>query len=189
MDVMYATARLAHLLELAEKGPALRAALAEEVAELLIDWPGDCPKEMRGPCEALLARAAREVDSKIRARLWVRLHADPALAARVLPRNETVSNELIAAARKDGDIRAPLAQALNLPASRVEEILADPGALALICKGLRLSRVTYSTLAVLAGGKNQADYSRLDRYDTVETSEAVRQLQEWRIQSAVQHAA
>jgi hypothetical protein len=188
---MYATARLAHLLELAQKGPALRAALAEEVAELLIDWPGDCPKEMRGPCEALLARAAREVDSKIRARLWVRLHADPALAARVLPRNETVSHDLIAAARKDGDIRAPLAQALNLPPARVEEILADPSgrALAVVCKGLRLSRVTYSTLAVLTGSKEQPDYARLDRYDAVETPDAVRQLQDWRITSAVQHAA
>ena len=189
MSAMHATTRLAHLLELAEKGPALRAALAEEVAELLIDWPSDCPKEMRGPCEALLARAAREVDSKIRARLWVRLHADPALASRVLPRNEAVSNELIAAARKDGDICAPLAQALNLPASRVEELLADPSALAVICKGLRLSRVTYSTLAVLAGGRDLTDYSRLDRYDAVETPDAVRQLQDWRIQSAVQHAA
>ena len=39
--------RLAHLLELADKGPALRAALAEEVASLLVDWPNDCPLEMR----------------------------------------------------------------------------------------------------------------------------------------------
>ena len=59
---MHGTPRLAHLLELADKGPALRAALAEEVAELLIDWPSDCPQEMRGVCEALLANAAREVD-------------------------------------------------------------------------------------------------------------------------------
>ena len=68
-----ATARLVHLLELAEQGPTLRAALAEEVAELLTNWPGDCPNEMRGACEALLARAAREVDDTILARLEVRL--------------------------------------------------------------------------------------------------------------------
>ena len=54
-------------------------------------------------------------------------------------------------------------------------------------KVLRLSRVTYSTLAVLTGG--QPDYTRLDRYDAVETPDAVRQLQDWRIKSAVQHAA
>ena len=33
--------RLTHLLELANKGPALRAALAEEVAEMLMAWPAD----------------------------------------------------------------------------------------------------------------------------------------------------
>jgi hypothetical protein len=88
-------------------------------------------------------------------------------------------------------MRAPLAQALNLPLTRVEEILSDSSghALAVICKGLRLSRVTYSTLAVLTGGKDQPDYHRLDRYDAVETPDAVRQLQDWRINSAVQHAA
>jgi hypothetical protein len=58
-----------------------------------------------------------------------------------------------------------------------------------VCKGLRLSRVTYSTLAVLTGSKEQPDYARLDRYETVETPDAVRQLQDWRITSAVQHAA
>jgi hypothetical protein len=39
--------RLAHLLELADKGPTLRAALAEEAANLLMEWPDDCPAEMR----------------------------------------------------------------------------------------------------------------------------------------------
>ena len=67
---MHGNPRLSHLLELADKGPALRAALAEEVAELLTYWPGDCPQDMRAPCEALLARAAREVDPTIRADLW-----------------------------------------------------------------------------------------------------------------------
>ncbi len=52
------SSRLAHLLELADKGPTLRAALAEEVAEMLTDWPADCPPEMRATCEALLAQAA-----------------------------------------------------------------------------------------------------------------------------------
>ena len=86
---MSAPQRLIHLLELADKGPALRAALAEEVAELLIDWPADCPEEMRASCEALLAQAGREVDADTRARLRVRLYADPQLAARVLPRDSS----------------------------------------------------------------------------------------------------
>ena len=45
---MSGTQRLINLLELADQGPAMRAALAEEVAELLTDWPADCPAEMRG---------------------------------------------------------------------------------------------------------------------------------------------
>ena len=190
---MNATTRLVHLLELADKGPALRAALAEEVAELLTDWPSDCPKEMRGACEALLARAAREVDVKIRARLRVRLYTDPALAARVLPRDESVSAQLIETARKGGDVLAPLSRALELPAGRVKEILADPSglALAVACKGSRLSRVVFSTLAMLIGGKGDAsrDYARLDRYDAINAADAALQLQAWRKGGVVPHAA
>ena len=83
---MSASQKLSHLLQLADQGPALRAALAEEVAELLTDWPADYPDSMRGVCEALLAKAAREVDAATRARLRVQLYADPDLAGRVLPR-------------------------------------------------------------------------------------------------------
>src|SRR5271154_5391765 len=95
---MSGTQRLVNLLELANQGPAMRAALAEEVAELLTDWPNDCPAAMRAPCEALLARTAREVDDDTKARLRVRLHADPALCARILPR-EDLDRVLLQAAR------------------------------------------------------------------------------------------
>src|ERR1700722_10163951 len=111
MKESFMSARLAHLLELADKGPALRAALAEEVAEMLTDWPADCPAEMRGPCEALLTQAAREVNSDIRARLRVRLYADPELAARVLPR-EMPERALVQAARA-GDVIPALAACLG----------------------------------------------------------------------------
>ncbi|HEY5346720.1 MAG TPA: hypothetical protein VIJ72_00900, partial [Rhizomicrobium sp.] len=82
-----AKARLAHLLELADKGPSLRAALAEEVAELLMDWPADYPSAMRATFEALLEKAARDVDDDTRKRLMARIGSDPAdpLAARILP--------------------------------------------------------------------------------------------------------
>jgi len=96
---MSGTQRLINLLELANQGPTMRAALAEEVAELLTDWPADCPFEMRSTCEALLARAAREVDDDTRARLRIRLYADPALSARILPR-EAPGPALVAAARQ-----------------------------------------------------------------------------------------
>lgn len=188
---MHATSRLAHLLELADKGPALRAALAEEVAELLTDWPSDCPVEMRGACEALLARAAREVDTKIRARLRVRLYSDPALSARVLPRDEGIS--LIEIARDGGDIAASLAQVLCLSNSRVEDILSDSSghALATACKGARLSRTTFSTLAMLVirNGDIAQTHARLEAYDAMSVMQAVEQLQAWRSSDLAQHAA
>src|ERR1700744_5054346 len=97
--------RLINLLELANQGPTMRAALAEEVAELLNDWPADCPAEMRGPCEALLARAAREVDDDTKARLRMSLYAEGPLAPPILPR-EPQDRALVEAAR-GGEAMAP----------------------------------------------------------------------------------
>ncbi len=190
---MHATSRLAHLLELADKGPALRAALAEEVAELLIDWPGDCPQEMRGACEALLANAAREVDEQTHARLRLRLNADPALAARVLPRTAKADRNLIETARVGGDIAAGLAEALKLSRDRAMEILSDSSghALAIACRGLKISRSAFSTLTLLRGVEGQVAqyYARLDVFDSVDASEAANRLADWCAQDKAQHAA
>src|SRR5471030_358271 len=94
---MAASQKLSHLLQLADQGPALRAALAEEVAELLTAWPADYPDSMRGVCEALLAKAVRDIDPATRARLRVQLYSNSELSARVLPR-EAASRTLIEAA-------------------------------------------------------------------------------------------
>jgi hypothetical protein len=190
---MHATTRLAHLLELAEQGPTLRAALAEEVAELLIEWPGDCPTDMRGACEALLARAAREVDDNILARLQARLSVDAALAARVLPGGEFLGRNLIQAARRGSDVMVPLAKALNLSPAHARELFSDPSghALALACKALRLSRAAFSTLAIILGRKSDItqSYATLNIYDATNAAQATEQLQIWRASDAVQHAA
>ena len=184
---------LAHLLELAEQGPTLRAALAEEVAELLNDWPEDCPNEMRGACEALLARAAREVDDDILARLQARLSTDPDLAARMPPRRETLSRSLIETARCGGDVMTLLAEALNLSLFRTGELFSDPSGhtLALACKGLQLSRAAFSTLAMLLARKSDIlqYYATLNIYDATNASQAAEQLQDWRASDKVQHAA
>jgi len=185
---MSGTQRLINLLELANQGPAMRAALAEEVAELLTDWPADCPLEMRSTCEALLARAAREVDDDTRARLRIRLYADPALSARILPR-EAPGPALVAAARQ-GDALAPhLAKALGIPESRAGEILADESGhdLAAAAKILGLSRAAFSTLALLGAGINLgACYARLDAFDAMSAVEASRELRRW---NGEKHAA
>src|SRR5687768_4958486 len=113
--------RLAHLLELADKGPALRAALAEEAAALLMEWPADCPPEMRPVFEKRLAKTAREVDADTRSRLRVQLYADRELAARVLPREKNPVTPLIQAARDGAPLTEPLAETLGLDAPRIAQ--------------------------------------------------------------------
>jgi hypothetical protein len=172
---MHGNPRLTHLLELANKGPALRSALVEELTDLLTFWPSDCPQEMRAPCEALLSRAAQDMDDSVR--------ADPALAARVLPDecpmqlNDNLGRTMIEMARAGLDVRARMAEALNLSRSRLEEILATDHGLALVCKRLGLSRTAFSTLAMLTDRRTDSAqcYAALDRYEAV-TSQAVENL-------------
>ena len=174
--------RRAHLLELADKGPALRAALAEELAALLMDGPDECPPAMRPVFENLLTKTAREVDADTRARLRVRLFADRELASRVLPKEQDPVAPLIEAARNGGDITAPLAELLGLDAPNTAEILKEASgeALAIAAKGAGLSRLAFSTLALLAlpGGGDAA--ARLAMYDRIATLDAARTLRTWR---------
>jgi hypothetical protein len=179
---MSANPRLAHLLELADKGPALRAALAEEVAALLMDWPADCPVEMRPVFENLLTKSACEVDADTRARLRVQLFADRALALRVLPKEKNPETVLIDTARDGGDVTAVLAEALGLDAFNTAEILKEESgeALAIACKGTGLSRLAYSTLALLALPQGGDPATRLALYDRIATLDAARTLRTWR---------
>jgi hypothetical protein len=174
--------RLANLLELANQGPAMRAALAEEVAELLTDWPADCPAEMRGPCEALLARAAREVDDDTKARLRVQLYADPRLSARILPR-EAQDQTLVEAARNGEAVAPRIARALGISESLALEILCDESghALAVTAKALGLNRASFSSLVLLSCpiGDGAASYDRLDAFDALSALEASRELRRW----------
>ena len=180
---MSSNPRFSHLLELAVKGPLLRAALVEELAELLAFWPSDCPDDMRAPCEALLTRAAQEMNPSVRADLRIKLRGDPALTARVLPDTDrakpqdNLGRTLIEMTRAGIDVRARMAEALHLSLSRLEEILAADHGLALVCKRLGLSRAAFSSLAMLLTGKGDLArcYAALDRYDTV-PSDAVEDL-------------
>jgi hypothetical protein len=142
--------RLTQLLALADKGPALRAALIEELTELLAFWPDDCPAEMRAPCEALLAKTSRAADDKMRA---------------VSPANDMLEHTLIEMARSGLDVHARLAEALKLSRADLEDILASDHGLALICKRLGLSRTAFSTLTMLMGDADA--HAALDGYDAV----------------------
>ena len=176
---MSGTQRLINLLELAAQGPAMRAALAEEVADLLIAWPADCSPEMRGTCEALLARAAREVDDDTRSRLRVRLYADPAVAGRVLPR-EAQDRILVEAARAGENVLPRVARVLGVSEALAADILSDESgyALAAACKALGLNRAAFSGLTLLVQPCRDvtACYRRLDAFDNVSAVEASREL-------------
>lgn len=187
---MSAAERLTHLLHLADQGPALRAALAEEVADLLTDWPPDYPATMRGACEALLAKAARDVDAPTRARLRVRLYADPELSARVLPR-ESNARTLIEAARKGENLPPLLAGFLGVDEIVAGDILSDESgfSLAIAAKGAGLDRAAFSALALLTRppGAEGTVRAMLDSYDAIGAAEAARRLRTWR--ESFSHAA
>ncbi|HEY1877854.1 MAG TPA: DUF2336 domain-containing protein [Rhizomicrobium sp.] len=180
---MPALQKLSHLLRLADQGPALRAALAEEVAELLANWPSEFPQTMRGACEALLAKAAHDLDTDTRARLRVQLFSDPELAGRALPR-ESTAQDLIETARQGGDLAVTLAALLGVDEKRVAKILDDETgfALAVACKGAGLDRTAFSALAILAhpGRDRTQAYALLDAFENVAAGEAARVLRGWR---------
>ena len=157
---MAASQRLSHLLQLADQGPTLRAALAEEVVELLLAWPADYPDSMRNVCEALLAKAARDVDAATCARLRERLAAQPEFAARLLPR-QSAGRTLVEAARR-GDNEA-VAQGLGVDA----EVLNDEAALAAACKSAQIDRAAFSALIVLTrlDRDTRQAYAALDAFD------------------------
>jgi len=184
---MPALQKLSHLLRLADQGPALRAALAEEVAELLANWPSDFPQTMRGACEALLAKAAHDLDAATRARLRVQLCSDPDLTGRVLPR-ESAAQGLIATARQGGDLALMLAALLGVGEKTAAQILGDETgiALAVACKGANMDRAAFSALAILArpGRDRIKAYAVLDAFDNVPAGEAARVLRGWRTDQA-----
>jgi hypothetical protein len=180
---MPASQKLSHLLQLADQGPALRAALAEEVAELLTNWPADYPESMKGVCEALLAKAARDVDAATRARLRVQLYSDPDLSHRVLPR-ESSGQTLVEAARRGEGLENALADCLGVDGKMAAQILDDESgaALAVACKGAYIERAAFSavTLLVRPGRDRTHAFAVLDTFDNVPLSEATRVLRGWR---------
>ena len=171
---MAASEKLSHLLQLADQGPALRAALAEEVAELLAHWPSDYPGSMRTVCETLLTDAAHDVDAATRAD--VQLCSEPALAQPVLPRD---AQALVDAARNGKDLTAALAQSLGVNENMARQILDDDSgsALAVACKG-----AAFSALALLTSPKRERShaFAVLDVFDNVPESEAANALRGWR---------
>jgi hypothetical protein len=165
---MAASQKLSHLLQLADQGPALRAALAEEVAELLAAWPSDYPQSMRIVCEALLAKAAHDVDAATHARIKKRLASHPDLSNRPLPRGAGLQT-LIEAARKGDNLTVALAKSLGVDTGKAAQILNDnSGAvLAAACKSAGVDRAVFSALALLMWPQHDRShaFAVLDAFD------------------------
>jgi len=201
--------RLNHLLELAAQGPAGRAALLGELADLLLDWPADYALAMRAPFEALFEKTAREVDPRTRIDVARRLEghdelpiavlneffleAPRGLRARILALNDVmdadtsesitvdVSQLLDAARTLNGTFSIAFAKMLSLPEATAKEILGDLSgeSLAVACKGAGLDRATFSAIALLAARDGDAA-ARLSAFDRVPQAAAERLTGFWR---------
>ena len=196
--------RLSHLLELAAKGAAERAALAGEVADLLHDWPSTYPAPMRASFEALLEKIAREVAETGRRELARRFEASgdaplsllnelflsssDAMKDEILRRNDAHASSavasidgaiLLAAARKRGDFAGALARLAAISHGVAAKIMADASgrALAVVVKGAGLERPFYSGICVLM----MPDiFAALSLYDRVPRNGAANLLVFWR---------
>jgi hypothetical protein len=199
--------RLSHLLELAAKGAAERAALAGEVADLLHDWPSAYPAQMRAGFEALLEKIAREVGEPTRRALARRfeasgdaplsllnelfLAASATMQDDILRRNDahaagvpaTIDGAmLLSAARKRGDFPAALARAARLSRAMAGEIMRDASgrALAVVAKGGGLERPLYSAICILVLPAPNI-FAALTMFDRVPQNGAAHLLSAWRI--------
>ncbi len=77
MTLLHPRERLNRLVELAsQSGLPARRALANDLADLLLDWPVAYPPAMREPFEALLEKAVRDVEPAARAILAERFTGD-----------------------------------------------------------------------------------------------------------------
>jgi hypothetical protein len=211
--------RLCHLLELAAQGPEQRAALAGEVADLLLDWPAQYPQGMRATFGALLEKIVREVDAPSCAVLAQRfegredfplsllnaffLAASPAMKDAILARNDAAGAStgfdidapaLLSAARLATDFTAALAQMTGIAGNLAAEIVSDPFALAVLCKGAGVNRATFSGLAILTGPVRSVreNFQMLAVFDHVPANGARHLVAFWRGRqdgTAIEHAA
>ena len=199
--------RLCHLLELAAQGPEQRAALAGEVADLLLDWPAQYPQAMRATFGALLEKIVREVDAPACTALSARfegredfplsllneffLAASPEMQDAILARNngcgasQPVSLDgeaLLSAARMRTDFVPALARIAAVPEPIAHGIAGDARALAALCKGAGIDRAAFSAMAILTGPARSVheNFAMLTVFDRVPENGAAHLLAFWR---------
>lgn len=179
--------KLQHFLALAYQGPAKAGQLADELAAFVDAWPEDAPDDMREPVLTLLDLSLRDADEDTRFRLATRLggrrelplglinefylSAPSPVRHLILERNESEGtgapapvndpDELLFAARGEPAVSftRSFAGALHLPLATAAGILADASgeALAVACRGARLTRAHFSAMAMLKLDTGEAD--------------------------------
>jgi hypothetical protein len=204
---MHAKERLAQLLGLAAE--QRWSPLARELSDLVLYWPSDWPEAMRPPVVALFETALREADDQTQTVLAGRLagHRDvplklmnllylaaPApLRREILMRNELEGPTpaalaldeaavLEAARNRSGDFSGAMMRLAGVPRRVVIAALGDPSgeALAVLCRGLALTRATFSAIALLRG----VETLPLCVFDTVAPKAAALLVHAWRKSAA-----
>jgi hypothetical protein len=169
--------RLSCLLDLAAKGAQGRAALLDELASLLVDWPADYVQAMRGPFEALFEKTAREAAPEQRAALAERLadhdelpiallngfflDASPAARAHILKRNEALGDDADGTAPRRADSRALVAAARRTMNGAFLEGFAQALSLPPALAGTILADAEALAVACKGTGIDRAAYSAI----------------------------
>lgn len=200
--MLAAKERLGQLLALAAE--RRWTPLARELCDLALYWPSEYPDLMRDPIMALFETALRECDSSTQGELASRLAGHPEIPLRILNiiylsapapmrreilmRNEMEGTEadesadseaVLAVARRGArDFAGALAQATDLPYHVTRAVLSDPSgeALAVLCRGLKLSRAIFSAIALLRAPAPMP----LEVFDAVPDRAAACLVREWR---------
>lgn len=201
--------RLCHLLELAAQGAGERAHLADEVADLLLDWPAQYPAAMRATFDALLEKIVREMEPGAAAALATRfegredfpltllneffLYASPQMKDAILRRNDAGAeiacasldgDALLRAARTGREFPQSLAEIAAIPESLATAVLNDASAraLAALAKGAGIARASFSAMAILTGPARSVheNFAMLGVFDAVPRNGAAHLLGHWR---------
>ena len=201
--------RLSHLLELAAQGAGERVHLADEVADLLLDWPSAYPAAMRATFEALLEKIVGEMApmscGAIAARFAGRddfpltlfnaffFSAMPSMQDEILARNDVLdavdgmaidSDALLTAARASRDFAPVLAALAGVPETIAEALLRDASGrgLAVMARATGMARASFSAMAILAGPTRSVseNFAMLAVYDAVPENGARHLLRTWR---------
>ena len=197
--------------------PEGHRALAFELAHLLQNWPDDVPVARRVAIALLLEKMIPPLDRSTRQALAARLGGDDSVprslsailffdASRsvrdaILARHAgletdcerfTVDGPALIREARDYSIDSfaqELTRMTGIPPFAIHRILGDVSGecLAILCRGTRLPRLIFSTIAVLGDASLKSGERKLELYDTVAEQPAKALVQSWRAARAWEH--